>query len=154
MTRRRLCRKFFKIISRFRCVSEQPFFCLANGSSQDIIAILGMDELSEEDKLTVSLCSSKRPPLTAALSRSNGPVRFRYLLYNCTVVIYLYSHSSFSVLCLNPLPSPRSSPVMRASWSPLRTLSAHSRKSCPVSTTCFPNLPFTWYIAYICVRTI
>jgi len=26
---------------------------MANGISQDIIAILGMDELSEEDKLTV-----------------------------------------------------------------------------------------------------
>lgn len=67
-------------------------------SLQDIIAILGMDELSEEDKLTVR--NYPFHPLSALLTTEStrSSVRVRS-----------------SVSCRNPSRSRRSSPVMRAS---------------------------------------
>lgn len=95
---------------------------------QDIIAILGMDELSEEDKLTVE--------------RARKIQVFITLLVCGSMLTSGYLRSSGSCPSLSRLH--RSSPATRASSSPLRTLCDHSRKSSRAATTHCPKLPSTW----------
>ena len=50
---------------------------------QDIIAILGMDELSDEDKLVVTTCSSRSILLVSKLPRSRTIYRSKRFLCSC-----------------------------------------------------------------------
>ena len=70
-------------------------------SLQDIIAILGMDELSEEDKLTVSPCTP-----------SPKSIDTKFMSHRSSVLV------RSSVSCRSPSRSRRSSLVSRASSSP------------------------------------
>ena len=94
-------------------------------SLQDIIAILGMDELSEEDKLTVRSCLHSSPTFLINLIRSSVLVKS-------------------NVSCRNPSPLPRSSQVTKGSSYPLKIPSAPSKKSSLAHTTRSLNQHSTW----------
>ncbi len=89
-------------------------------SLQDIIAILGMDELSEEDKLTVE--------------------RVRFTIMSLT----LHRHARFKSSCRSPSPQPKSLLDMKANSFLSLTLSSHSRTFWKENTTTCPRLPFIW----------